>query len=114
MSVINLEEETVDNEFFVNVLHTDDFQQLVVMSLPPGTDIGLEIHEATSQFIRIEQGECFVVLDGIEYDLYEGDAVVVPAGTEHNVYNTGTVPLKLYTVYSGELLHSPTEVRMAN
>lgn len=110
MSVFNIEDETMDNEFFRRVLHTDDLQQIVVMALRPGDEIGTEVHDNTSQFIRIEQGDGIAVLDGVEYDLYEGDIVVVPAGTEHNVIATGTVSLKLYTVYSGEVLHAEGEV----
>lgn len=105
MSVFSIEDETLDNDFFRRVIHTDDLQQIVVMSLRPGEEIGSEVHDSTSQFIRIEQGDGIAVLDGIEYDLSEGDVVVVPAGTEHNVIAKGTVPLKLYTVYSGEVLH---------
>ena len=110
MSVFNIEDETLDNEFFRKVIHTDALQQIVVMSLRPGDEIGTEVHDSTSQFIRVEQGEGIAVLDGIEYDIYEGDVVVVPAGTEHNVIAEGTVPLKLYTVYSGEVLHAEGEV----
>ena len=111
MSVFNIEDETLDNEFFRKVIHTDTLQQVVVMSLRPGDEIGTEVHDTTSQFIRIEQGEGIAVLDGIEYDIYEGDVVVVPAGTEHNVIAHGTVPLKLYTVYSGEVLHEEGETQ---
>lgn len=110
MSVFNIEDETLDNESFRKVIHTDALQQIVVMSLCPGEEIGTEVHDSTSQFIRIEQGEGVAVLDGIEYDIYEGDVVVVPAGITHNVISSGTVALKLYTVYSGEVLHEEGEV----
>lgn len=110
MSVFNIEDETLDNENFRKVIHTDALQQIVVMSLCPGEEIGTEVHDSTSQFIRIEQGEGVAVLDGIEYDIYEGDVVVVPAGITHNVISSGTVALKLYTVYSGEVLHEEGEV----
>jgi mannose-6-phosphate isomerase-like protein (cupin superfamily) len=111
MSVFNIEDEVMDNEFYLNVLHTDEYQQIVAMSLKPGQEIGFETHEDTSQFIRIEQGEGIAVLDDVEYEIYEGDAVVIPAGTEHNIVSTGKVPLKFYTLYSGEILHNPTQVQ---
>lgn len=111
MSVFNIEDETFDNEFYLRVLHTDDLQQIVVMSLRPREEIGLGAHDNTSQTIRIEQGEGIAMLDGSEFDIYEGDVIVVPAGVEHNVVNTGPAPLKLYTVYAGEPLHEEGEVQ---
>lgn len=110
MATLAIEEETADNASFRRVLYTDELQQVVVMCLLPGEAIGREVHAATSQFLRVEQGEGVAVLDGVEHDVVEGDAVLVPAGVEHNVRNTGTEPLKLYTVYSGEVLHGEDEV----
>lgn len=70
------------------------------MSIEPGGEIGIEIHEIVDQFIRIEQGEGKVIMDGQETPIKDSDAFIVPAGTKHNVINTGTGPLKLYTLYS--------------
>jgi len=97
--VINLERETEDNENFRKVLFTAPHSQLVVMSLEPGEDIGAEVHEV-DQFIRIEVGEGMAILDGVESPLEDGSAVVVPAGTQHNIINTSEDQMKLYTVYS--------------
>lgn len=75
--------------------------QLVVMALKPGEDIGRETHPDTDQFIRVEAGQGKAILDGQEYALADGSALVIPAGREHNVINTSsTEPLKLYTVYT--------------
>ena len=96
----NIEKETLENENFRKVLNTTKLSQLVVMSVAPGEDIGMEVHEGHDQFIRIEQGKAEVILDG-EKTLVEDDfAVVIPAGTEHNVVNVGDVDLKLYTIYT--------------
>ncbi len=98
-SVINIEKETLYNENFRKVLYTANYSQLVVMSIEPGYDIGMEVH-GLDQFIRIEQGKGKAVLNGQEYDIEDDFAIVIPAGTEHNIINTGDVPLKLYTIYS--------------
>lgn len=111
MSVFSIEDETLDNTAYRRVVHTDDVQQIALMCLRPGEDTGKEVHESTSQFLCVEEGEGVVELDGIEYDIVEGDVVVVPPGVEHTLSATGTEPLKLYTVYSGEHLHLPNEVQ---
>ena len=99
--VTNIETDSVQNVNFRKVLFTGPNSQLVLMSLKPGEDIGLETHGDIDQFIRVEAGTAKAVLDGKEYELADGSALVVPAGTEHNVINTSrTQPLKLYTVYS--------------
>lgn len=99
--VTDLEGKTLANDRFREVLFTADHVQLVVMALRPGEDIGLETHHHIDQFIRIEAGVGKAVLDGVEHELGDGSAVVIPAGTEHNVLNTSaTEPLKLYTLYS--------------
>ena len=97
--VTNIEKETLENENFRKVLYTSNYSQLVVMSLQPGEDIGAEVH-GLDQFIRIEQGAGKAVLNGHEYDVEDDFAIVIPAGVEHNVVNTGETPMKLYTVYS--------------
>lgn len=99
--VTNIEEATTDNEFFRKVLFTASHSQLVVMALQPNEDIGEEVHPHLDQFIRVESGEGRAVLDGEEYDLTADSAIVIPAGTRHNVINTSQAEaLKLYTVYS--------------
>lgn len=98
--VINIEEKTLQNENFREVLFTGPHSQLVVMSLQPNEDIGLEIHDV-DQFLRIEEGEGKAILNGEEYMIADGSAIVVPAGTEHNIINTSSdKKLKLYTIYS--------------
>ena len=97
----SIEVLTRQNTNFRRVLYTSQHQQLVLMSLQPGEDIGLETHPTTDQFFRIEVGQGKVILDGVETVLTDGSAVIVPAGTNHNVVNTSqTEPLKLYTIYS--------------
>jgi len=99
--VNNIEKDTLENENFRKVLNTTDKSQLVVMSLLPGEDIGNEVHNDVDQFIRIEQGTGKTVLNNSdEYALKDGFAVVVPAGTWHNIINTGTDEMKIYTVYT--------------
>jgi mannose-6-phosphate isomerase-like protein (cupin superfamily) len=95
----NIENLTRDNAAFRKVLYTSKHSQLVLMSLMPGEDIGEEIHEDTDQFFRVEQGMGTVLLNGETYDIEDGSTVVVPEGANHNIINTGTVPMKLYTLY---------------
>jgi mannose-6-phosphate isomerase-like protein (cupin superfamily) len=97
--VQNIETLALDNNDFRRVLFTARHCQLVVMSLKPGEDIGLEVHEL-DQFLRIEEGAGECVLNGERSTIGDGSAIIVPAGVEHNIINTGTVPMKLYTVYA--------------
>jgi len=98
---VDLEKKSEINENFREVLFTSPHFQLVVMSLEPAEDIGLEMHIETDQFFRVEEGEGKAVLDGEEISLEEGSAIVIPAGTEHNVINTSSrKALKMYTLYS--------------
>ena len=97
--VVNIEEETLNNTNFRKVLFTAKHSQLVVMSLKPGEDIGAEVHDL-DQFIRIEKGEGKAVLDEVVHKVKDDWAIVVPAGTEHNIINTSQEEMKLYTVYS--------------
>lgn len=100
MSYINnIEKQALENTNFRAVLYTAKFMQLVVMSIPVGGDIGMEVHHI-DQFIRIEKGNAKSILNGEERDLVDGDAVIITAGTEHNIVNTGSEDLKLYTVYA--------------
>ncbi len=97
----NIEKETEENTNFRKVLFTGENEQLVVMSLEPGENIGMEVHPDVDQFIRIEEGHAKAILDGEEHDLPEDFAVVIAAGTEHDVVNVSDAEsLKLYTVYS--------------
>jgi mannose-6-phosphate isomerase-like protein (cupin superfamily) len=97
-----IEKQTLENTYFRQVLFTGPHSQLVVMCLRPGEDIGDEVHPHVDQFFRIEKGEAkFVFNEKEEHSVRDGDAVVVPAGTYHNVINTSkTLELKLYTIYS--------------
>ena len=99
--VINIEKETRANENFRQVLYTSKHSQLVLMSLKPREEIGMERHPDNDQFFRFERGRGKCVIDGHEYEVSDGVAVVVPAGAEHNVVNISeTEDLKLYTIYS--------------
>ena len=98
--VDNIEKLSLENEYFRRVLFTDTNVQLVVMSLMPGEDIGEEVHQL-DQFIRVEAGEGKSVLDGVEHELKDGYAVVIPKGVRHNIINTSAQrPMKLYTLYA--------------
>lgn len=97
----NIENLTETNDNFRKVLFTGPNSQLVVMSLKPGENIGMEVHPDIDQFIRLEGGEGKAILDGEETEIKEEFAVVIPAGTEHDIVNTSdSKDLKLYTVYS--------------
>ena len=97
----NIEKATLENTDFRRVLYTGEHSQLVLMSLPPKVEIGLEVHPGNDQFFRFENGKGRVIIDNTTYDVIDGDAVVVPRGAEHNVVNTSdTDSLKLYTIYS--------------
>jgi mannose-6-phosphate isomerase-like protein (cupin superfamily) len=96
----DIEEKTLDNNNFRQVLFTGKHMQLVVMALKPGEDIGEEIHDHVDQFFRIEQGEAKVIIDGEEAILKEDMVAIVPAGAKHNLINTSNVDLKLYTIYA--------------
>ena len=97
-----IEKTTLKNKYFRQVLFTGKYSQLVVMSLQPKEEIGDEVHPTVDQFFRIEEGKAKFVFNGKEEHLVrDGGAVVVPAGTYHNVINaSATKPLKLYTVYA--------------
>ena len=95
----NIEQATVENEDFRRVLYTGKHLQLVLMTLQPGEEIGSEVHEDRDQFFRIDEGAGTVDIDGAANAVEDGSAVIVPAGARHNVRNTGSAPLKLYTLY---------------
>jgi mannose-6-phosphate isomerase-like protein (cupin superfamily) len=97
----NIEEQTLANSYFRQVIFTVPHSQLVLMSLRPGEEIGMEVHNNLDQFFRFEKGKGKVIMNGEESEVGDGSAVVVPAGTNHNIINTSqTEELKLYTIYS--------------
>ena len=97
----NIEKETLENSNFRKVLYTAKYSQVVLMSLLPKEEIGMETHEKNDQFFRFESGKGKCIIDGNEYEVKGGDAVSVPAGAKHNVINTSDKEdLKLYTIYS--------------
>ncbi len=98
--ITNIEKETLENDNFRKVLYTGEHSQLVVMSLLPGEDIGKEVHDTVDQFIRIESGTGIAFINGIETPIADDFAIVIPAGAEHNITNTGDTKMKLYTIYS--------------
>jgi len=96
-----IEKLTLDNGNFRKVVYTGKHSQLVLMSLKPLEEIGMEVHTDTDQFFRFETGTGKVIIDGNEYSVQDGDAVIVPAGAQHNVVNTSeTEALRMYTIYS--------------
>lgn len=118
--VINIEEKSEQNDYFREVVFTGPHSQLVVMSLNPNEDIGMEIHDNVDQFIRIESGEGKAILNGEEHIIRDGSAIVIPAGTEHNIINTSAdKKLKLYTIYSppnhrDQTIHQTKEEALAD
>lgn len=98
--VENIEKLALENENFRRVIYTARYSQLVLMSLKPGEEIGEEVH-GLDQFLRIEKGEGRAVLNGVASSIADGSAIIVPAGTRHNIINvSASEPMKLYTVYS--------------
>lgn len=98
---VNIERETLENDDFRRVLYTAKHSQLVLMSLKPKEEIGMEVHKENDQFFRFETGTGMCIIDGNEYAVGDGSVIVVPAGAEHNVINVSEAePLKLYTIYS--------------
>jgi mannose-6-phosphate isomerase-like protein (cupin superfamily) len=95
----DIEKLTVENSDFRRVIYTGRNLQLVLMSIAPGEDIGEEVHDDRDQFFRVESGKGEVRIDGTATAIEEDDAIVVPAGARHNVVNTGSEPLRLYTLY---------------
>lgn len=97
--VDDIEKLTVENEDFRRVLYTGHNLQLVVMTIRPGEEIGLEVHDDRDQFFRIEEGKGTITIDGVAHEVEDDDGIIVPQGAEHNVCCTGDKPLKLYTIY---------------
>lgn len=98
---LNIERSTLENESYRRVLYTGKHSQLVLMCLRPKEEIGMEVHQDNDQFFRFEEGTGKCIIDGNEYSVGDGSAVVVPAGANHNIINVSeTESLKLYTIYS--------------
>lgn len=96
----NIETRTGENLDYRRVLYTAKHMQLVLMTLQPGEEIGTEVHADGDQFFRVEEGKGDVWIDGFRSGIMPGTAIVVPGGSRHNLRNTGTKPLKLYTLYA--------------
>ena len=114
----NMEEQTINNKHFRNVIYTsrDKEMQLVLMSLKPNEEIGMEVHPNVDQFFRVESGHAKAVVNNKEIDLPNNSFLVVPKGTQHNIINIGQDELKLYTIYTPanhppntKLLNKPVE-----
>lgn len=104
--VIDINKATLANDTYRTALWTGRYLQLTLMSINPSEDIGLEIHPSTDQFLRIEQGNGVVRMGNsrenlyYQQNVYADDAILIPAGTWHNVINTGKVPMKIYSIYA--------------
>jgi len=97
----NIEKDTLENRNFRKVLYTGKHSQLVLMNLRPKEEIGMETHTENDQFFRFEAGQGKVIIDGNEYEVGDGVAIIVPAGAKHNIINiSDSKELKLYTIYS--------------
>lgn len=94
----DIEQDTLENDKFREVLYTGENLQLVVMTLKPGENIGLEVHE-NDQFFRFEAGNGKVIINDNEYNVSDGSGIIVPAGSQHDIINTGKAALQLYTLY---------------
>lgn len=97
--VANIQTRSLENDNFREVLYTDKNSQLVLMSLLAGEEIGEEVHDV-DQFLRVEKGTGTAIVSDISHDLTDGSAIIVPAGTKHNIINTGADSMKLYTLYT--------------
>ncbi|HEX6377478.1 MAG TPA: cupin domain-containing protein [Nitrososphaeraceae archaeon] len=97
----NIEKETIDNKNFRKVLYTSKHIQLVLMTLQPGEEIGEEVHDENDQFFRIESGHGKCIIDDNKYEITDGDAIVIPTGSKHNIINVdANTDLKMYTLYA--------------
>jgi mannose-6-phosphate isomerase-like protein (cupin superfamily) len=98
---VNIENVTLRNDNFRKVLYTSTHMQLVLMTIPPHEEIGFEVHRDNDQFFRIEEGNGKCIIDGTEYEINNGDVIIVPAGAKHNLINTDEITdLKPYTLYA--------------
>lgn len=98
---INIEKDTIENNNYRKVLYTGQNLQLVLMSLKPNEEIGMEVHEDIDQFFRFEEGNGVCIVNDTKYKVTDGDSVIIPAGSNHNIINTSNKnDLKLYTIYT--------------
>ena len=97
---VNIENETLSNNQYRKVLYTGENIQLVLMSLNPNEETGMESHSNIDQFFRFESGDGVCVINGNHYKISNGYAIIIPAGSKHNIINTGKKPLKMYSIYS--------------
>lgn len=102
----NIEDATLRNDYYRNVVYTNDQIQIVLMSIEPGDEIGLERHQDTTQFFRIEKGVGMAQIGNTTYAISDGTALAVPPNTLHNIINASSKHLKLYTIYSPPV-HKP-------
>lgn len=108
----NIERLTLKNTYYRRVINTTENSQLVLMSLQPKDEIGREKHKNTTQFLRFESGKAVVYINDKRYNVKDGDAIVIPPNTYHNVINTGKTDLKLYSIYSPPV-HAPnTKIKL--
>jgi mannose-6-phosphate isomerase-like protein (cupin superfamily) len=103
----NLHDMTVSNKYFRKVIDTTPTQQLVLMSLDKGVEIGKEVHPYNTQFIKIESGSCIAMLENEYVELKKDHFIIIPPNTLHNIINNSNNPLKLYTIYSPP--HHPSD-----
>lgn len=96
----NIEKDALSNTNFRKVLYTGEHMQLVLMTLKVGEEIGMEVHPDNDQFFRFEAGSGKCVINGNEYNVTNGDCVIIPSGSQHNIINTGKEPFKMYTIYA--------------
>lgn len=97
---INVEKDTIANNNFRKVVYTGEHIQLVLMSLKPNEEIGMETHSTIDQFFRFEAGKGKCIINSHVYNVIDGDSIIIPAGSEHNIINIGDEPLKMYTIYT--------------
>lgn len=113
MSVVfNFENVVLENTYYKHVIHTDDYQQIVLMSIVPGKQTGPFVHAGTSQYIHIVEGFGVIELNEVITDVATGDAIVIPPDTEYVITNTGDETMKLYIVYAGDILHAHGDVEV--
>jgi len=98
--VKNIDKDTLDNEDYRRVVWTGEHLQLVLMNVLPGQEIGEETHKGHDQFIRLESGSGKAIINDQEYEIGADFAVTIPAGSKHNIINTGSEPMKLYSIYA--------------
>jgi len=112
MEKINIEKHTKENKYYRKVINTTKNIQVVLMSILPGEEIGLEKHKKTTQFIKIEKGKGVAYIEFKRYNLKAGDSIIIPPNKFHNIINTGTKSLKLYSIYSPPIHKPDTKTKL--